>query len=46
MLTNIYPKFPMRDKAETKNFYVNRLDFKEFDSADFDGYIMLKKDES
>ena len=45
MLTNIHPKLPMRDKAATKNFYVNVLDFKEFGSADFDGYLMLQKDD-
>lgn len=34
----------MRDKAATKDFYINSLGFQEFGSADFDGYLMLQKD--
>ncbi|MEO9021115.1 MAG: VOC family protein [Ginsengibacter sp.] len=44
MLTEIHPKLPMRDKATTKEFYINKLGFSEFGSADFDGYLMLQKD--
>ena len=44
MLTDIHPKLPMRDKIATRDFYINKLDFQEFGSADFDGYLMLKKD--
>jgi len=44
MLTDIHPKLPMRDKAITRDFYINKLDFLEFGSTDFDGYLMLKKD--
>ena len=44
MLTDIHPKLPMRDKTTTKDFYITKLDFQEFGSADFDGYLMLKKD--
>jgi hypothetical protein len=38
MLTAISPKLPMRDKTVTRNFYINQLGFKEFGSADYDGY--------
>lgn len=34
----------MRDKAVTKDFYVNKLGFQNFGSADFDGYLMVEKD--
>jgi hypothetical protein len=34
----------MRDKASTKDFYINKLDFQEFGSAEFDGYLMVLKD--
>lgn len=34
----------MRDKAATKNFYLNQLGFQVFGSADFEGYLMLQKD--
>lgn len=34
----------MRDKTATRDFYINKLDFQEFGRADFDGYLMLKKD--
>lgn len=44
MLTDIHPKLPMRDKAKTRHFYINQLGFKEFGSADFDGYLMVEKD--
>ena len=44
MLTDIHPKLPMRDKIATRDFYINKLGFQEFGSADFDGYLMLKKD--
>lgn len=44
MLTDIHPKLPMRDKAKTRSFYIGQLGFKEFGSADFDGYLMVEKD--
>ena len=43
MLTAINPKLPMRNKAITKDFYVNQLGFRELGSADFDGYLMVQK---
>ena len=45
MLVDINPKLPMRDKKVTREFYTNRLGFKEFGSADFDGYLMMEKDQ-
>jgi len=45
MLTNIIPKLPMRDKNVTKAFYINKLGFKVFGSPDFEGYLMLEKDQ-
>ncbi|MDN4164459.1 VOC family protein [Cytophagales bacterium LB-30] len=45
MLTAIHPKLPMRDKQATREFYTNKLGFKEFGSADFDGYLMMEKDQ-
>ncbi|MFC0181224.1 hypothetical protein SAMN04515674_12067 [Pseudarcicella hirudinis] len=44
MLTDINPKLPMRNKAATRDFYLNKLDFQEFGSADFEGYLMVQKD--
>jgi Glyoxalase/Bleomycin resistance protein/Dioxygenase superfamily len=44
MLTNINPKLPMRDKIATKDFYINKLGFQNFGSADFDGYLMVERD--
>lgn len=44
MLTAIHPKLPMRDKAATRAYYISQLGFEETGSADFDGYLMLKKD--
>lgn len=44
MLTDINPKLPMRDKASTKDYYLNKLGFQEFGSTDFDRYLMIEKD--
>ncbi len=44
MLTHINPKLPMRNKTITRDFYLNKLDFQEFGSADFEGYLMVQKD--
>lgn len=44
MLTSINPKLPMRNKGITRDFYVRQLGFTEFESADFDGYLMVEKD--
>jgi len=44
MLTAINPKLPMRNKAITRDFYLNKLDFEEFGSTDFEGYLMVQKD--
>ncbi|NCP85470.1 MAG: VOC family protein [Bacteroidetes bacterium] len=42
MLTNIIPKLPMRDKAKTKDFYLNQLSFKEIN--DYGDYLIIGKD--
>lgn len=44
MLTSINPKLPMRHKAATKDFYIDKLGFKQFGNADYEGYLMLEKD--
>jgi Glyoxalase-like domain len=44
MLDKIIPKLPMRDKNITKDFYLNALDFQEIGIADFQGYLMLQRD--
>ena len=44
MLTEIHPKLPMRNKGLTRDFYLNKLGFQEFGSADYDGYLMVEKD--
>lgn len=44
MLTDVNPKLPMRNKAITRDFYLNKLGFQEFGSADFDGYLMVQRD--
>ena len=44
MLTNISPKLPMRNKAITRDYYVNQLAFQEVSDTDFDGYLMLQKE--
>ena len=45
MLTAIHPKLPMTDKAKTREFYVDQLGFKELGTVDYDGYLMIGKDD-
>ncbi len=42
MLTDINPKLPMRDKAATKKFYIDELEFTEI--SDYGDYLLIKKD--
>lgn len=43
MLTAIHPKLPMRDKDATRAYY-KKLGFAEFGDADYDDYLMMRKD--
>ncbi|WP_394747516.1 bleomycin resistance protein [Spongiimicrobium salis] len=45
MLHDIHPKLPMRDKKLTRQFYIDMLGFKECGNIDYEGYLMLKKDQ-
>jgi hypothetical protein len=45
MLTLIAPKLPMRNKAITRQFYVNQLGFTDIGAEDYEGYLLLKKNE-
>lgn len=45
MLTDINPKLPMRNKKTTLDFYCGQLGFNIFGNADYDGYLMLEKDQ-
>ena len=44
MLTTINPKLPMRNKNATKDFYINKLGFRNVGSSDYVGYLMVEKD--
>lgn len=44
MLTHIHPKLPMRNKAATRQYYINLLGFTETGDEDYEGYLMLLKD--
>lgn len=45
MLNEVHPILPMRDKSETKAFYVKLLGFKAFDDEDkYERYLMIRKD--
>ena len=43
MLKDIVPKLPMRDKSQTKSYYLDQLGFTE--SGDYGDYLILTKDE-
>ena len=34
----------MRNKTATRNYYINELGFHEFGSPDYEGYLMVEKD--
>ena len=42
MLLTIIPKLPMRDKAASKQFYIQGLGFSEM--GDYGDYLLLKKE--
>lgn len=44
MLQAVHPKLPMRDKAVTQDFYLNKLGFAPLGTVDYDGYLMIRKD--
>ncbi len=44
MMTIIIPKLPMRDKTITRNFYLTQLGFTDIGSADYEGYLLVKKE--
>ncbi len=44
MLTEVHPKLPMRNKAITREFYVNKLGFSELGNPDFAAYMMVRKE--
>jgi catechol 2,3-dioxygenase-like lactoylglutathione lyase family enzyme len=45
MLTTIHPKLPMRNKAITADFYLHKLGFQNASDTDYEGYLMVKKDQ-
>ena len=45
MLTDINPKLPMRDKEITRSYYTNKLGFSTVGAVEYDGYLMMKKDQ-
>lgn len=44
MLTSIHPKLPMRNKAATREYYINQLGFDQF-GGDYEDYLMVQKDD-
>ena len=44
MLTHVNPKLPMIDQTKTKEYYL-RLGFHQVSEVDFEGYLMMGKDE-
>ena len=45
MLTDIHPKLPMRNKTVTKDFYLSKLGFNQLGNIDYEGYLMVRKDD-
>ena len=45
MLPQVHPKLPMRNKLITRDFYQNLLSFQDISAHDYDGYLILKRDQ-
>lgn len=45
MLQTIHPKLPMRNKTQTRSYYVNQLGFRDISASDYEGYLILSKDQ-
>ncbi len=45
MLKSIHPKLPMRNKVVTQDYYLNRLGFQLLSAHDYDGYLIVGKDD-
>jgi catechol 2,3-dioxygenase-like lactoylglutathione lyase family enzyme len=45
MLVSIQPKLPMRNKAKTREYYIDSLGFKEYGTNEYPEYLMIEKDE-
>jgi catechol 2,3-dioxygenase-like lactoylglutathione lyase family enzyme len=44
MIQSIVPKLPMRNKAITKEYYLEQLGFELLGTNDYPEYLMVKKD--
>ncbi len=44
MLIDVNPKLPMRNKNKTREFYIDMLGFQELGNHDFEGYLMVQRD--
>ena len=44
MLRSVCPKLPMRDKAATRDFYINKLGFEQY-GGDYPEYLMVRKND-
>ena len=44
MLTSVNPKLPMRSKIASKDFYINKLGFKDLGRQDYPEYLMIEKE--
>lgn len=45
MLVQVNPKLPMRDKNKTREFYITELGFQIIGTEDYEGYLILGKDQ-
>jgi hypothetical protein len=45
MLLQVHPKLPMRNKLITRDFYLNLLSFQDISAHDYDGYLILKREQ-
>jgi hypothetical protein len=44
MLIQANPKLPMRSKTATREYYTQQLGFTDVSAADYDGYLIVEKD--
>lgn len=44
MMTTVIPKLPMINKENTRQFYLNFLECTDIGTEDFNGYLIVKKE--
>lgn len=45
MITSVHPKLPMRDKAATRAYYLEKLGFRPVGNSEYPDYLMVRRED-